>query len=124
MPELHEVIDSYVGGQLAVRNYMKNSLYRGEIETIAIEDGELRIKLAWNAFAKGNPFEKWVQCHTLGYEADLDLYDVEVRDDNGWVMLNSKNRSELSVLLPKGNIVLLHPSQVEGLREKLVCKEE
>ena len=123
MPELHEILDSYVGGQLAVRNYFKDTLYRGEIETAVVKDNQLKIKLAWNARTEGDPV-RWVNSHILGYTVDLSLYDVEVREDNGWTMLRSKNRAELSVLLPKRNFMLLHPSQVEGLGEKVACREE
>jgi CheY-like chemotaxis protein len=52
--EFTRVIPGYIGGQIEIKSPAEKFIYRGEIETIAIVDNQLRIKLKWSA--KGESF--------------------------------------------------------------------
>jgi len=113
--ELVELVKEYVGGQMEVQNPTEKYMYRGEIETISIENNELKVRLAWLAQGKGYPPlpQKWVKADRLDYEASLEVYspcEIGV----GRIVLHSSVTNETVALFPP-NGSKLDASKVEGL---------
>jgi hypothetical protein len=67
LSELATIIARYPGGQAEIKNQLEGYLYRGEIETINIADGQLQIKFKWLAQAQGFPPspEQWINNDNL-----------------------------------------------------------
>ena len=118
--DLKTRVSSYVGGQMEVQNQFEEYLYRGEIERIAIENNELRVRLRWNAKGEGYPPlpQRWVNDDTLDYAASLEIYRAS-EIGNGRLCFQSPITHELVVLFSKDGSKL-EPSKVEGLDAKLV----
>jgi len=73
-----ENVARFKGGQLEVQNPVEGYMYRGEIAEVTVEDGDLKVTLAWNAKAKGYPPlpSGWVKDDRLEYAASLMIYGV------------------------------------------------
>ena len=111
-----ELLQKFVGGQLEVQNEREGYLYRGEIEAIKVEDGALRVRLAW--MAKGESYPplpaRWVNYDDLDYVASLQICrasDV----GGGRIFLSIPFVGEATVLFPPDGSKL-DPSKVEGLQ--------
>tara|TARA_Y100000310_G_scaffold184277_1_gene184413 strand:+ start:772 stop:1194 length:423 start_codon:yes stop_codon:yes gene_type:complete len=113
--DLGNVVDKYVGGQVEVQNAGEGYMVRGEVERIAVEDNELRVRFAWLASAVGFPPlpTGWVKDDRLDYAAGLEIYTPSDIGE-GRVALNSFITGETIVLFPKDGSKL-DPSQVDGL---------
>ncbi len=115
-----QAVQRFQGGQMEIQNQIEGYIYRGEIETIAIENGELRAKFAW--LAKGDfPPIKWVKADPLDYVASLEIFSAfdigssghDVGGDSR-ICLQSFVTGETVVLFPP-NGSKLDPANVEGL---------
>jgi len=116
--DLKTKVDSYVGGQMEIQNQVEEYLYRGEIERIAVEDNELRVRFAWVAKGEGYPqLKKWIKDDGLDYAVSLEICRVSDIGD-GRICLRSPITHELAVLFPKDGSKL-DPSTVEGLDAKV-----
>lgn len=51
------------------------SIYRGEVESITLDESAIRVKFKWLAILKGFP-PKWTANGELAYKVRLDYYDV------------------------------------------------
>lgn len=73
-----QTVERFRGGQMEIWRDNENCLYRGEIESIAVEDNELRVRFAWLAKREGFPpfLKKWVKDDHLDYAANLTVYSV------------------------------------------------
>ncbi len=111
---LHEITDSFVGGQLESKVPRRSKLYRGEIERIVIQNTEMTIDMAWNARAEGDPPEKWVREDVSAYSIDLEVYDSAPYGEGG-VILKSLTTDDTIILYPKDDETNINPSNVEGL---------
>ena len=106
------------GGQLEVQNRIKKYLFRGEIKDVRIEEGNLIVKLNWNAIGEGFPPlpRKWVKdtdSSRLNYNASMSIYQiVDVSDKR--LVLASPILNELTVFYSKDGS-RLNPLEVEGL---------
>lgn len=109
---------------MEIQNQGEGYLYRGEVESIAVESNELRVRFAWLAkwLAKGDGFpplpNKWVKDDCLDYAASFQIYSVSGigpgTDGDSRLCLQSPIVGEIVVLHPtNGN--KLDPSIVEGL---------
>lgn len=117
-------VGRFVGGQMEIQNQGEGYLYRGEVQTIAVVNNELRVTFAWLAKGEGFPLipQRWVKDDRLDYAASLVIYAVsdigpsghEVGGDSR-ICLNSHIVGELVVLYPP-NGSKLDPSKVEGLQ--------
>lgn len=107
-------LQQFVGGQLEVSNRGEGYLYRGEIASIEVTEGEklqdvkrdnygdLKIKLAWNA--KMND-DEWQNDQTLDYAASLLIYSSSDIGD-GRIHLSGMYTGESVTLFPKGGSTL------------------
>ena len=112
---LAEVVGRYQGGQIEVQNQNEGYLYRGDIDSIAVVNGELKVTLKWLARGEGYPPlpKRWFKNDKQSISAALELYaasDV----DNGRICLISAIVGETIILYPPGGSRLA-PSKVEGL---------
>lgn len=109
-----ELLQRFVGGQLESQNQREQCIYRGEIETIHVEDGVLEVELAWNAKGEGFPSfpHRWVNVNRLDYKATLEV--CRVFETDGRVVLEIPAVGEFAVLFPPDS-TNLDPSKVEGL---------
>jgi hypothetical protein len=114
---------TFKGGQAEIQNPGENYIYRGEIEAISVESGELKIQFAWLAKGEGGfPLpKKWVRDDRLAYVAGLIAYSTSNigpsdRDDGGGdrLCLNSCIIGEMIILFPPDGSKL-DRSKVEGL---------
>ena len=119
-----QAVERFKGGQMEIQNENEGYMYRGEVETIVVENNELRVKFAWLAKGEGFPPipKKWVNDDKLDYVASLEAYSAsdigssghEVGGDSR-LCLNSPIFDETVVLYPP-NGSKLDPSIVEGLQ--------
>ncbi len=119
-----QLVERFTGGQIEIQNQDEGYLYRGEIETIVVENNELRVKFAWLAKGEGFPPvpQKWVKADRPDYTASLELFSASDIGSSGHdtggdsrLCLNSCIVSEIVVLYPP-NGSKLDPSKVEGLQ--------
>ncbi len=120
----NQVVARFKGGQMEIQNQNEGYLYRGEVETITVENNELRVKFAWLAKGEGFPPlpKKWVKDDRPDYTASLEIYsaseigssDHDVGGDSR-IVLNSFIVGETVVLYPP-NGSKLDPAKVEGLQ--------
>jgi len=107
----------FVGGQIEIQNPAEGYVYRGEIGTIAVEEGQLRVTFNWRAKGMGLPPMGWVGDDKRYYEVGLaqcnaaDGYDRRVV----WYLPAS---NEIVVLFPE-NGSRLDPAKVQGLDAKV-----
>ncbi len=118
-----EDVQRFVGGQMEVQNAGEGYIYRGEIETIAVENDELKVRFAW--LAKGEGFPPiptgWVKDDVLDYALSLEVCSVADIGSTGHdfggdsrIGISSFFIGETVVLFPP-NGSKLDPAQVEGL---------
>ena len=119
-----QAVARFKGGQMEIHNRNEGYMYRGEVETIAVENNELRVKFAWLAKGEGFPPipQKWVKDDRLDYTASLEIYSASDigssghdTGDDSRICLNSFIASETVVLFPP-NGSKLDPAKVEGLQ--------
>jgi hypothetical protein len=119
-----QAVERFKGGQMETQNQNEGYLYRGEVEAIAVEDNELRVKFAWLAKGEGFPPipQKWVKDDRLDYAASLYIYSASDIGSSGHdvggdsrLCLDSFIVGETVVLYPP-NGSKLDPSEVEGLQ--------
>ena len=119
-----QAVERFKGGQAEIQNQNEGYMYRGEVETIAVENNELRVKFAWLAKGEGFPPipKKWVKDDRLDYAASLEIYSVSDIGSSGHdtggdsrICLNSFIVGETVVLFPP-NGSKLDPAKVEGLQ--------
>src|SRR3989344_5277936 len=119
-----QAVERFKGGQMEIQNPNEGYMYRGEVETIGVENNELKVKFAWLAKGEGFPPipKKWVKDDRLDYSASLEIYAVsDIRSsghDTGGdsrICLNSFIVGETVVLFPP-NGSKLDPAKVEGLQ--------
>ena len=108
-----EALAKYVGGQMEIQNQKRGYIYRGEVKSITIEHGELRVTFAWFATGEGFPPRRWVKYARTDYAATLDTYGAS-DIGNARLALHSSSTGELIVLFPLGGS-RLDPARVEGL---------
>lgn len=116
-----EDVVRFQGGQMEMQNPDDGYIYRGEIETITVENGKLKVTFAWLAKGVGYPPIpiKWVKCGRFNYMVSLEICSVqdigpsdsEVGGDN---RLLFDIFGEVVVLFPP-NGSKLDRSKVEGL---------
>lgn len=121
-----QVVERFKGGQMEIRNLNESCVYRGKIETIVVENNELRVKFAWLAKGEGFPpiVQKWINDDCLDCEVSLDTYLVRDSASSGHdtsgdsrICLSSSSIfiDEIVELFPP-NGSMLDPANVEGLR--------
>ena len=119
-----QMVERFKGGQMEIQNPNEGYLYRGEVETIGVENNELRVKFAWLAKGEGLPPipKKWIKYDDLDYSASLEIYVVSDIGSSGLeiggssrICLNSFIVGETVVLFPP-NGSKLDPARVEGLQ--------
>lgn len=112
-----ERLDEYNGGQMEVQDPDEGYMYRGEIERIVIEEGELRVRFKWLAEAEGFPPVPlgWTKANDdkLDYTATLEYCSAS--DDVGLnrLHINYAIGETLILFPPDGS--KLDPSDVKGL---------
>lgn len=120
----NELVQEFVGGQMEIQNAGEGYHYRGEIETIAVEEGELRVRFKWCAKGEGGPPlpDKWVNEENLDYGVSLEICAVSNIGPSGGDVgggdrfsLNVPITGELVVLYPPDGSKL-DPAKVEGLQ--------
>ena len=112
-----ELVEMYVGGQIEVQNTPEGYIFRGDVETITFQDGELIVQPVWLAEGEGFPprVTKWVRTDPKEYGASLRAYDIlDFKGEK--LVLFCPSTGELTALIPKGGS-RLEPSEVEGLEE-------
>lgn len=117
-------LQRFVGGQFEVQNQKEGYLYRGEIETIEVTDGDpsswpgtqldnygdLKIKPRWMAkMADGG----WKKDEPNEYAIGLSIYPASDIGD-GRIHFSCFYNGEHTTLFPKGGSAL-DPAKVEGL---------
>jgi len=118
-----EAVERFKGGQMEILNEGEGYIYRGEVETIAVENDELRVRFVW--LAKGEEFPpvpmRWVKSDNLDYALSLEICSASDIGPSGGdvggdsrLCLNSSIVGETVVLYPP-NGSKLDPSKVEGL---------
>ena len=119
-----QAVARFKGGQMEIQNQNEGYMYRGEIETIAVENNELQVKFAWLAKGEGFPPlpKKWVKDDRLDYAASLEIYSASDIGSSGYdvggdsrICLDSVIVGETVVLYPP-NGSKLDPVKVEGLQ--------
>lgn len=119
-----QTVQRFKGGQMEIQNQNERYLYRGEIETIAVENNALQVKFAWLAKGEGFPPlpKKWVRDDRLDYAASLEIYSASDIGSSGHetggdsrICLHSPIVGETVVLFPP-NGSRLDPAKVEGLQ--------
>ncbi|MBI2098535.1 MAG: hypothetical protein HYT49_02635 [Candidatus Wildermuthbacteria bacterium] len=115
-----EMLERFVGGQAEIQNERRGYLSRGEVKTIVVEDGRIRIKFVWRAKGEGFPPvpKRWVKEDPLDYTTGLMLFsvsEISAGSKGGRrVRLSSAVSGEMIVLFPK-NGDKLDPAEVVGL---------
>ena len=119
-----QMVERFKGGQMEIQNENEGYLYRGEVETIAVENNTLRVKFVWVAKGEGGPPfpDKWIRDEHTTYDASLEIYSVSNIGSSGEevggsdrLCLNSPIVGELVVLYPPDGSKL-DPAKVEGLQ--------
>lgn len=107
----HELLQSYVGGQLETWDLDK-TVHRGEIGFITLVEGDVHIKLKWFARLEINP-TKWVRTETLDYAIDPSTF-IFTDIGEGRLIAHHILTPEYATLFPLGGSAL-DPACVEGL---------
>jgi len=109
---------------MEIQNSVEKYIFRGEIESIAVEGSELKVKFAWLAKGVGFPPipQKWVKDDKLDYAMSLDICAVSDIGPSGGdvggsnrICIDCQIVGELNVLFPPDGSKL-DPTKVEGLR--------
>ena len=110
-----EVLSRFVGGQLEIQNQNEGYLYRGEIESVEVDDESIKVKFAWLAKGEGYPLlpERWVNDEKLDYAVSRMLSSASDIGD-GRVSIHVSIVWELLVFFPPDGSKL-DPAKVEGL---------
>jgi hypothetical protein len=112
-----ERLAEFVGGDMEIRLYRFNLLFRGLIETATIDDrGTLIVRFKWLAVNTGGPRQPeatWTTEKLMEYSRDLLTY-TEERASDGQIRLNSPIHEEVAILFPP-NGEHLDPARVAGL---------
>lgn len=110
-----ETLSRFVGGQLEIQNQNEGYLYRGEIESIEVDNDSIKVKFAWLAKGEGYPPlpERWVNDENLDYVVSRMLSSASDIGD-GRVSINVSIVWELLVFFPPDGSKL-DPAKVEGL---------
>lgn len=104
-----QLVERFKGGQLEIQNEREGYLYRGEIETITIENDSLRVRFAWLAKGEGYPPtpKRWVNHKNLNYEPTLFGSSINNIGPSGG---ETGGSDRLCLLLPIiGEIVIFYP---------------
>lgn len=111
----NETWSAFIGGQMEIQNPGKRRLYRGEIESITLEDNMLQVKFVWLAKCEGfpEPPSRWTKRDYLHHAADLDFY-ARLDIGDGCICFNSPVLANTIILHPP-NGSKLDPAKVEGL---------
>jgi hypothetical protein len=118
-----DVLEAFKGGQAEIQNSNEGYLYRGQIESITLEGGEVAIGFTWLAKGEGFPPlpKRWVKDDQLDYRASLLIYSVSNIGPSGdevgggdRLCLTSPIVGETVILYPADGSKL-DPSKVEGL---------
>ncbi len=119
-----QAVARFKGGQMEIQNQSEGYMYRGEVETIAVENNKLQVKFAWLAKGEGYPPlpKKWVKDNCLDYAASLEIYSARDIGSSGHdvggdsrICLKSFIVGETVVLFPP-NGSKLDPAKVKGLQ--------
>lgn len=123
MQVTNKMLARYVGGQMEIQNLDEGYLFRGEIQTIVVEEGELKVKFAWVAKGEGNlPLPgRWVKNDRLDYAINLEFYAVSNIGSSGGeigggdrINFSSDIVGETAILFPPDGSKL-DPTKIEGL---------
>ena len=111
-----EALQPFIGGQLEIQNPGEKYLYRGEIATAEVEDGEVRVMWAWVAKAVGFPPvpKSWANHEPRPWNTDITLFAAVKEIGEGRLMINTAF-GEIAVFFPRGGS-MLDPAKVEGLQ--------
>ena len=115
-----QAVAKFTGGQMEIQNQGEGYLYRGEVESIAVENNELKVKFVWLAKWEGFPPlpKKWVKDDRLDYAASLEIYsasDIGAGTEGGnRLCLQSGIVGETVVLFPPDGSKL-DRAKVEGI---------
>ena len=105
-----ENLAQFAGGQLEVQNPSENYLYRGEIESVVVEDGDVKVRFVWCAKGKEGG---WINDDNLDYGASTMIYRAQ-EIGNGRLAMSSFITGETAVFFPPDGSKL-DPAKVEGL---------
>lgn len=114
-------LQRFVGGQMEIQNQGEKYLYRGEINTIAVEDDELRVTFTWIAKGEGFPPlpKRWVVTAARPYAVSLLIVAVSDigpgQDGGNRISGYAAIAGELFVLYPPDGSKL-DPAKVVGLQ--------
>jgi len=110
-----EALSRFTGGQLEIQNRNEGYLYRGEIESVEVDDDSIRVKFAWLAKGEGYPPlpERWVNDEGLDYAVSRMFCSASDIGD-GRVTINVSIVWEVLVFFPPDGSKL-DPAKVEGL---------
>lgn len=118
-----ELVRPFIGGQAEIQNPGEGYVFRGEVEAIVVEDGELKIRFVWLAKGRGYPPipTGWDKEDRLDYAVSLRICQASNIGPSGSdvggddrISLLSHITGETVVLYPP-NGSKLDPAQVEGL---------
>ncbi len=116
-----QLLATFIGGQFEVQNINEGYIYRGEIKTAEVIDGELSMTFIWMAKGEGFPPIPlgWVNDSKLTYDASLEIYTASDigpgrEGGNNRLCIQSSFIGELGVFYPP-NGSKLDPARVKGL---------
>lgn len=114
-----KILAPYVGGQLEIQNESESYIFRGEIESITVEDDKLQVRFSWlGKYEKASP-TMWTKSTELDYEVSLlitQASDIGPSFPNSGtrIMLNLPITNEVAVFYPPDGSKL-DRSRIEGL---------
>jgi len=94
---------------MEIQNARRGDLYRGEIESIVVEEGWLKVRFAWVARSEGFPTlpTKWVKSSVLEYKICLGVFRAaDIGPSGGGIGGDSRIFLESYAI---GEIVVLFP---------------
>jgi hypothetical protein len=109
-----DILAKYVGGQMEIQNQGDGYIYRGEIKTIVVDRGVLKVGFKW--LAKGDTFPptRWMNHQDLNYDVGLEIFAASsIGQDR--IAMSAPAIGELVVLFPLGGS-RLDPAKVERLQ--------
>lgn len=111
-----EALQPYVGGQLEIQSRGGRYLFRGEIATAEVKDGEVCVTWVWIAKGEGFPPlpTRWVNHEPRPWNTDITLFAGVKQIGDGRLMINTA-LGEVAVFFPKGGSAL-DRAKVEGLK--------
>lgn len=116
---LNQLVTDFVGGQLEIQNQEEGYLFRGEIESVIAEGGELAVRFRWLAKGEGYPPlpKRWIKAEDRFLDWGVSLEVCEISDDiaQGRIRVFCFATGELAVFFPP-NGSKLDPAKVEGLQ--------